>query len=311
MINSKLFDWIGGKKWLSKNLSLKFDEILNQNKNIKYYAEPFCGSLGSIMNSIQVFKNSSVEKIYLNDINTTLINTFIFIKEDPELVCEEFSKIEKEYMSYLNPEVFNLKKTKDKIILKELMLDARDYYNKKRELFNKIKDVRSIESSIAFLFLMTHSFNGLYRENSKGEFNAPYNWDNARINIENKKRTIMEWSSFFNDMNIFFTNMNYLDFLESMKDLKGETLFYFDPPYINEKTKENSYNKDFFDKSQQEILIDNIKSLDYFVYSNHDVELINNFFGNNYNVEKVWRKNIISSDVNSRSNDVCEIIVYS
>ena len=58
-IDTKLFDWIGGKKWMSSTLSQKCDQILQND--IKYYIEPFCGSLGSIMGSIEVFKKHKIE----------------------------------------------------------------------------------------------------------------------------------------------------------------------------------------------------------------------------------------------------------
>lgn len=40
----------------------------------------------------------------------------------------------------------------------------------------------------------------------------------------------------------------------------NETLYYIDPPYINENNIENKYNKDLFNLSNQYDLINKIKN---------------------------------------------------
>lgn len=309
-LNNKLFDWIGGKKWLSSKLKLKFQRILENNKNIRFYAEPFCGSLGSLLDSIETLKEHSIEKIYLNDINKTVVNTFNFVKNNPILIYEKFKEIEEEHLMLIPKRAFDLNKTRDKIQLKVLMNDSKNFYNDKRNRFNQIKNENTIESCATFLFLMARSFNGIYRENSKGNFNSPYGWTNKKLNFENRKKTILEFSDFFNKMNVEFSNMSYEDFLDSFEN-KSETLFYFDPPYLNENIKENNYNKDSFGKEEQIKLLRYIKSLNYIVYSNHDIKLIRDFFENNYEIEVVYRKNNMSSKNENRSTDVAEILVSS
>jgi site-specific DNA-adenine methylase len=89
-------------------------------------------------------------------------------------------------------------------------------------------------------------------------------------------------------------------------------LFYFDPPYLNQHIKENSYNKEGFNLDNQVKLLNYVNNLDYIVYSNHYLDLFNNFFNQDkYEINKVFRKNIISSDNNSRINDAAEILVYT
>jgi len=310
-LNKKLFVWIGGKKWLSTKLKSKFETILKNNVNIKYYAEPFCGSLGSLLESIEVLQNNNIKAIYLNDINKTVINCFNFVKTDPIGVYENFKKIEFEHISLIPERAFVLHKTRDKAELKSLMQDSKNFYNQKRDRFNLIKNEDTIEATAIFLFLMERAFNGIYRENSSGNFNSPYNWDNKKINFDLKKETILEWSNFFNELNVQFSNMSYNEFIESL-DNKKETLFYFDPPYLNDNLQENNYNKDSFDLIEQTNLLNIVDTLDHVVYSNHDVSKIREFFNTDkWVVETVWRKNIMTAINENRSNDIPEILASS
>lgn len=313
-IDTKLFDWIGGKKWLCGKLNDRFTDILNNNENIKYYAEPFCGSLGSLIGAIETLKNNNIEKIYLNDINNTIINTFNFVKNDPDNLFEEYCKIESGHIKLMPEKCFGLNKTKDKLELKILMKDSQEYYNKMRVVFNSIKNdsTKSLEASSIFLFLMSRSFNGIYRENSKGNFNSPYCWTPKKVNFENKKNTILNFNRFFNDMKIEFSNMSCFDFLDKMESQKNDTLFYFDPPYLNKDIKENNYSKDSFGLKEQNRLLDYIKGYNHIVYSNHNLDIFQNFFSNSkYSKDIVYRKNNMSSDNNNRANDVAEILAYT
>jgi DNA adenine methylase len=312
-IDNKLFDWIGGKKWLSDKLNNKFDYILNSN-SLKYYVEPFCGSLGSLIGSIETLKKYKIEKIYLNDINNNVINTYRLVKERPIDLFNEFNRIESEHLKLMPDECFTLNKTKDKVRLKSLMENSKNYYIKMRDYFNLIKNDnnKQLESSSIFLFLMARSFNGIYRENSKGFFNSPYGWTNKIINVDNKRKVIMSFNKFFNEMNIEFYNLSYDDFLDKFEDIKNDTLFYFDPPYLNKDIKENNYNKDSFGLEQQKKLLNYINGYDNIVYSNHDLDIFKDFFIEpKFSKETVYRKNNMAPDSKSRNNDVAEILAYT
>jgi DNA adenine methylase len=313
-IETKLFNWIGGKKWLSSKLNQTFDDILTKNENIKYYIEPFCGSLGSLIGSIETLKNHNIEKIYLNDINTTVINTFNFVKTNPIELFERFKELEEEHIKLIPEKAFSLNKTKDKLILKPMMSSANDYYNQMRNRFNLTKGNhdQSFEHSALFLFLMNRSFNGIYRENRKGEFNSPYGWTNKKTNWENRKKSILDFHNFFNKMNIEFYNYDFETFLSKFKSIYNESLVYFDPPYLNLDIKENSYNKDFFGLNEQNVLLSYVSELKYVVYSNHDNPLFKDFFTEDkYKTDIIYRKNNMCSDNSKRSNDVAEILSYT
>jgi DNA adenine methylase len=315
-IDTKIFDWIGGKKWLSVTLNQKFDKILSNNRHITNYVEPFCGSLGSVIGSIDTFKKHKIQRIILNDINTNLINVYNCVKNTPNKLFTYLSNIEIEHINLIPEKAFDLNKTKDKEQIKYLMKDANNYYLNIRNQFNTLKDSKELDdiiiSSAQFIFIMWRAFNGLYRENSSGKNNSPYGWNNNKINLENRQRTIMEFHYFFNDMNVEFYNLNYDQFIENFGNLSQETLFYFDPPYLNKNIKENSYSKEGFNLDNQIKLLNYVNNLDYIVYSNHYLDLFSDFFyQDKYEINKVFRKNIISSDNNSRINDAAEILTYT
>jgi len=313
---NKLFDWIGGKKWLASKLETTCRELLINNSNIEYYVEPFCGSMGSVIASLKVFKKFGIKKIILNDINTNLINVYLMVKNKPNELFELIKEIEEKHESLIPDRCFGLNKTKDKLILKELMKDANDYYINIRIQYNKLKnssiDDDILKSSAQFLFLMYRAFNGVYRENKKGEFNTPYGWTNKKINLNNKYENIISFHNLFKEMDIIFYNMNFNEFLEKCVKIQNKCLFYFDPPYLNEDLKENDYNKDGFGLNEQKILLDYVDKFDNIIYSNHNLELFKTFFNKEkYSIEVVKRKNTMSSDNSTRVNDAEEIFVYS
>lgn len=313
-IDTKLFNWIGGKKWMSSTLSEKCDHLLNND--IKYYIEPFCGSLGSVMGSIEVFKKHKVEKIILNDINTSLINTYLSVKNHPQELFELLKDLENRHIATIPEVCFSMKQTKHKATIKPMMQPSNEFYLSIRKHFNEIKSSSKEEdkllSSAQFLYIMHRCFNGIYRENQSGLNNSPYGWCPKKMNLENKFQTIMEFNKFFNDMNVEFYNMGFDDFLNSIQGIKSESLFYFDPPYLNDKIKENSYSKGGFGIKDQEKLLDHIKNIKYIMYSNHDLELFKDFFNTDeYDTMTLYRKNNISSDNSTRKNDVAEILAFT
>lgn len=100
--------------------------------------EPFCGSC-AIALGIQP------DRALLNDINHPLISFFNEIKNGLYIDVDEFTLTKEEY--YI----------------------IRDRFNELKKL-NK----RTPELAKCFYYLNKAGFNGLYRENKKGEFNVPW-----------------------------------------------------------------------------------------------------------------------------------------
>nr|WP_308699367.1 DNA adenine methylase [Mycoplasma sp. CSL7491-lung] len=101
-------------------------------------------------------------------------------------------------------------------INKEFYINIRDKYNDK--IINSELDV--ITSSY-LIWLNKHCFNGLYRVNSKGLFNVPFN--NKIKGSSINKLNILNINYFLNKNNIQFSSK---DFEEAVKDAKMVILYF-------------------------------------------------------------------------------------
>lgn len=309
MVKSKLFNWIGGKKWLSTSLNESLSKKLKSNNSINCYIEPFAGGLGSFISISDQLYASGIRKVLLNDVNLTIINTYKHIKDNNQLLLNEYLSVEALYSQTIPEKAFSLHKTKQKEELKVELAEACQYFNTIKKEYNLVKNDGSIHASALFLFLMEHCFNSVYRENQKGEFNVPYNWEPGIISSDLKLRSFKEYHNLFITFDIEFSSMDVFLFLDAQSNLFKDALFYFDPPYLNETIGENKYNKDHFNKNHQKVLLDYYNKINHVVFSNHLVPLFEDFCNNNgFQYTTHFRNNIMNSDTTKRSNKIAEIL---
>lgn len=202
--------WAGGKSRIAR-------EIVKEFPKFNKYYEPFLGS-GAIY--FEVTPQNGI----LNDLNSNLINVYKHIKDQPEKIIQEMDSIQKQYNS--------LKTDKEK---EELYYSLRDEYNKKE---------KSIKKSALLIFLNKAGWNGMYRENSKGEFNIPFG-KRKQLSIYDKDN-ILKVSKSIQEMH--FMSGNYAD---AVKDAKAGDLIYFDPPYF--ETFSDYQKQGFTDNNQKEL----------------------------------------------------------
>ena len=109
--------------------------------------------------------------------------------------------------------------------------------------FWKIVDYKRAARTI---YLNKACFNGLYRVNSRNEFNVPFN-KKDKINTYDgpNMRTI---HAYFNYRDVTLLSC---DFEEAVKDAKKGDFIYFDPPYDSDTSTFNSYTEDGFDRNEQ------------------------------------------------------------
>lgn len=274
--------WVGGKTQLLDEVrkSLPSDFAMRQHIT---YVEPFVGGGAVMFWILQEYPN--IERAVINDINQELICTYRVIKENVRDLIAELTHIQDDYIP----------------------LDAEDrkaYFMEKRARFNT-KQTTQVETAALFIFLNRTCFNGLYRVNSKGEFNVPHGkYANPRIcDVKNLRAC----SAVLQKVEILCG-----DFAETGRFAGPDTLFYFDPPYkpITETSSFTSYAKEGFDDSEQLRLrdfcnqISNEKAL--FVASNSDPKEVNpeeNFFDNIYQhfiIKRVFASRMINSDASGR-----------
>ena len=278
--NAKPFlKWAGGKTQLISEIE-KTLPLSVVHKDFTYI-EPFIGSGAVLFFMLNNFPK--LKKAVINDINKDLINTYKTIKSNPKELISILNTLQEEYYSLENSDD-----------------NKKEYYNKKRELFNERKQEQTIHSAL-FIFLNRTCFNGLYRVNRKNEFNVPIGSYKKPIICD--KLNLLAVSDALQKVEILCG-----DFEQTIEHAKGNSLFYFDPPYkpLNKTSNFNSYAKDEFNDDEQVRLRNFCRKLDSlghnWILSNSDVKGKNgdsNFFDELYAefiIKRVDAKRVINSN---------------
>ena len=259
--------WVGGKR------QLMFELLKNMPKSYDRYFEPFIGG-GALFFEIQP------QNAYISDMNKELINLYSVVRDNVYELIEDLSKheVSKEYFL----EIRNLDRTE------------------------KYAKLSNVEKASRFIYLNRTCFNGLYRVNSKGEFNVPFgNYKNPRIIDENNLLNCSEL--------LKKTEIVYADFSEILTKVQKGDFVYFDPPYVplSETSSFTSYTKDGFDIDMQFKLRDVCDELDSlgvkFMLSNSDTKLVNELY-ENYGIKKVFASRQINANADGRGK-ITEVIV--
>ena len=263
--------WVGGKRQLL--------EILRERmpKTYSRYYEPFIGG-GALLLDVQP-KNAVI-----NDVNKQLLNVYRQLKADAETVIS---------------------------ILRELdsVECDKEHYLKKRTEYNKKIAAHILDAECAALtiWINKHCFNGLYRVNSKGLFNVPYNNKIGGVSMnEENLRTI---GLYLNSGNI---EIREGDFETACADAKAGDFVYFDSPYIPVSKTANftDYTKDGFSYEDHCRLAELSKRLNdagvKIMLSNNDVDLVYELY-DGFKIKGVDVKRAINRDASKRTGK--EVII--
>lgn len=290
--------WAGGKS----QLLAKFQELYPKelrDKKIKHYYEPFLGS-GAVF--FDVAQRFNIEKAWLYDINEELILTYKVIQNDVLKLIDFLYRYQRTWLSL------------DKKKRDEYFYQQRTNYNLQR--FNVDYSIYSeawIPRAAQLIFINKTCFNGLYRVNSKGEFNTPVG--------DYKNPTICDEYNLLAVSKILeIAIIKKADFKQVKKDLKANSFVYLDPPYrpISKTASFTAYsNHNFGDKEQSELsgLFTHIHQKGGLaMISNSDPKNNNpsdNFFDTmykDYHIVRVPARRMINSDASKRGA-INEIVV--
>ena len=269
---SPFVKWAGGKRKLISQILPHFPKEFNN------YFEPFIGG-GAVIFEIQNYSN--IQKFYISDLNSDLINLYLTVKNKPEKLLSEL-KIHENNEEYFY-KIRNL--------------------DRDEKIFSKLTD---IQKASRFLYLNKTAFNGLYRVNSKNQFNVPFGkYKNPNYaDSEN----ILKCSQFLKKVNIFNQ-----DFEEFKKLIKKGDFIYFDPPYfpVNKTSSFTSYTQNGFDLSEQKRLLNMMRWIDsigaYFLLSNAHTEETLDFY-KEFKIIEVETGRSINSKAQNRGK-IKEILV--
>lgn len=217
-----LLKWLGGKRRVVPHILPYVPE------NYNLYYEPFFGG-GA------VYLHLLPEKAVISDVNKPLINVYQQVKENPESLIEELGH--ERWSNTLED------------YLKIRALDREESFEEVPDLFKAAR----------ILYLNKTCFNGLYRENKKGQYNAPFgHYKDPQIR---NPELIREMSKQFNRG----TEIKLAGFQESLSQVEGTSNFiYLDPPYVplNATSSFTSYSKDGFTDDDQVSLAEKMRELD-------------------------------------------------
>jgi DNA adenine methylase len=290
--------WAGGKGQLLSKFRELYPKQL-KNKKIKLFYEPFLGS-GAVF--FDIAQNYKIESAILYDINEELILAYKVIQKDVSKLLDFLFRYQRDYLKL------------DKLKRREYYYEQRTNYNLQR--FNIDYDKYSenwISRAAQLIFLNKTCFNGLFRVNSKGEFNSPVgDYDKPTICNEQNLSTVSEI--------LEIAEIKKADFKEIIADFKAESFVYFDPPYrpISKTANFRAYSKHDFTDVEQIQLADLFRQLDAkgakLMLSNSDPKNNNdqdNFFDDiykDYNIYRIPAKRVINSDATKRGI-INEIVV--
>ncbi len=287
--------WAGGKGQLLDKFQGLYPNQLKQKK-IKTFYEPFLGS-GAVF--FDVAQRYDIEAAYLYDINHELVLTYKAIQKDVAKLLDFLFQYHKDYTRL------------GKKHRQEFFYDQRTNYNLHR--FNTDNAEQWFPRAAQLIFLNKTCFNGLYRVNSKGEFNSPPgDYDNPTICDEQNLLAVHQV--------LQMAEIKNADFKEIATDLKAMSFVYFDPPYrpISKTSGFKAYSKQAFADKEQIQLAELFRQLDkkgtLVMLSNSDPknhDPSDNFFDDiyrGYHITRVPARRMINADPTKRGT-INEIVV--
>lgn len=261
--------WVGGKRQLLKYIKPILPESINT------YYEPFIGG-GALL-----FDHRPSVAV-INDYNKELINTYNVIRGDVEALIAD---------------------------LKTHVYD-KDYFYEIRSLDRNsdYSSMSDLKRASRLLYLNKSCFNGLYRVNSKGEFNSPFG-SYTNPNIVNED-TLLAVSRYLNNNNV---TTRTGDFQEAVFDAQDGDFVYFDPPYdpVSKSANFTAYSKLGFSREDQERLRDLCIELTdrgvKFLLSNASTDFINELYSG-FTILEVGANRAINSN-GAKRKKVQEVLV--
>ena len=256
--------WAGGKKQLLDRLKERLPE------SYETFYEPFIGG-GALLLDVQP------SKAIINDTNEQLLNVYRQLKLDAEAVINSVNLLDAEPCDT-------------------------DRYMALRVSYNTKISANELDSECAALMIWInkHCFNGLYRVNSKGLFNVPYNNKVGGVSIDADNLRNIGIYLRSNDIEI-----RQGDFEVACSDVVRGDFVYFDSPYIPVSDTANftTYTKDGFSFEDHKRLANLFRRLDSIgakvMLSNHNVPLVHELY-DGFKIESVDVRRAINRDASKR-----------
>ena len=273
--------WAGGKSQLLAEIRANYPQRMER------YCEPFVGGGAVLFDVLQTFHP---EQVLINDINAELMSTYAHIRDNVESLIALLSALQARYRSQGTDE-------------------NKAFFYEQRGRYNQIKlngsESESLEKAALFIFLNKTCFNGLYRVNSKGLFNVPFN--SAKNPLLCDAENLRECARLLQNI-----EMTAGDYAQCEPFIDDKTFVYIDPPYrpLTQTAAFTSYSEGGFSDKEQIALGDFITRISgrgaKVLASNSDpknTDVSDTFFDDLYaafRIERVSAARMINADAKKR-----------
>jgi len=269
MSASPIFRWVGGKRQLLR----KLEPFIPDDFNVYY--EPFFGG-GAL------FFHLEPRQAIVNDANRALMNAYHQLSQAPN---ELLNRVAATLESFTSEQYYS----------------ARERYNDLRsQLYGTfpVNSFDAVELAYLFIYLNKTNFNGLWRENKSGEYNAPIGKFATTPTV--KIANTIEAARILDG-----TVMMSCDFEETTREASTGDLVYFDPPYDKETPDAfSSFTAGGFSSKDQCRLSFVMHELAdksvYVILSNSDTSLIRSLYDDMF-IHEVHERRSINSDTEKRA----------
>ncbi len=252
--------WVGGKGQIVDQL------IQRAPTQFGAYHEPFLGG-GAFF--FGLYRAGRIRQAYLTDVNSELIDTFRAVRDETDAVLarlETFRHTEKFF-----------------------------YALRKRNPKRMIPANRAAR----MIFLNKTCYNGLYRVNSKGQFNAPFGrYKNPNYRDPENLYAVAQALA-----NVSIQNQQFNIVLENTRP--GDFV-YFDPPYVPLSATANftGYSKDGFGHDEQQRLRNVACELTnrgvHVMISNSATPIVRGLYEPSFNIDELQARRAINSNPDKR-----------
>ena len=264
--------WAGGKTQLLD----QFVGLYPVAGSFKRYIEPFVGS-GAVFFQIKALLDPP--SAILADGNEELINVYKAVRDDVEGLI--------------------------RTLRKHKAAHCRDYYYTVRA--KRGSQLTGTARAARLIYLNKTCYNGLYRVNSRGEFNVPMGAyaDPAILNEENLRQASAALRR---------VRLEVADFTRVLSIARRGDFIYFDPPYhpISETAYFTSYTEKSFKTEDQRRLAQLYRALDkkgcLLMLSNSETPLVRELYQDRYRIQIVSARRNINSRADKRGR-IPEIVV--
>lgn len=266
--------WAGGKQQLLH----QFEPFWPRQSG--GYLEPFVGS-GAVFFHLWNTRRLP-KKVTLFDRNEELINVYKVVRDDVDKLINTLASHKKNH--------------------------GREYYYRIRSLDRQKVVLNNLERAARTIYLNKTCFNGLYRVNSKKQFNVPMgSYTDPPVLQEELLRAA--------SLALQQVRTEVLDFREIVAKARPGDFLYLDPPYepVSKTASFTNYTSEAFDNDDQRDLASVFSELDrkgcFCMLSNSYTPLILQLYCK-YRIEVVWARRAVNSNAAGRGR-VREVVVLN